>query len=116
MTSSCENYSWTFFDHELLRNFRLLSSSAAVQARCFLLEFNEWEDWEGLEDDVALAKSRGFRTFAATRLRDAVSIFTNKSISAGKSPVLQLRVSQALKDKVMAKGAQWAREVLQAAN
>jgi hypothetical protein len=31
------------------------------------LEFNEWEDWEGLEDDVALAKSKGFRTFAATR-------------------------------------------------
>ncbi len=46
---------------------RLLSSSAAVQSRCFLLEFNEWEDWEGLEDDVALAKSKGFRTFAATR-------------------------------------------------
>lgn len=51
----------------IMNFFRLLASSAAVQSRCFLLEFNEWEDWEGLEEDVALAESKGFRTFAATR-------------------------------------------------
>ncbi len=38
-----------------------------------------------------------------------------KSISMGKSPVLQLRVSQELKDKVQTKGAQWARETLEKA-
>jgi len=30
----------------------------------------------------------------------------------GKSPILHLRVIQALKDKVEKKGAQWARDVL----
>jgi glycerophosphoryl diester phosphodiesterase len=45
----------------------LFESSAAVQARSFLVEFNEWEQWEGLEEDVASAKAKGFRTFAATR-------------------------------------------------
>lgn len=46
----------------------MLSASAAVRSRGFLLEFNEWESWEGdLEVDVAAAKAEGFRTFAATR-------------------------------------------------
>jgi len=45
----------------------LLAASAAVQSRSFLLEFNNWESWDGVEEQIALAKSKGFRTFGATR-------------------------------------------------
>lgn len=45
----------------------MLAASAAVQSRSFLLEFNDWESWDGVEEQIAIAKSKGFRTFGATR-------------------------------------------------
>ncbi len=46
----------------------MLTASPTVQSRGFLLEFNDWEHWDGdLEADVAATKAKGFRTFAATR-------------------------------------------------
>ena len=32
-----------------------------------MLEFNNWEKWDNVADDVAAAKAKGFRTFGATR-------------------------------------------------
>jgi hypothetical protein len=48
----------------------LLSLPANILARSFLIEFNDWSNWGGpnkVEDDVALVKGKGIRTFAATR-------------------------------------------------
>ncbi len=40
-----------------------------MQARSFLLEYNDWEKWDGVEQDIATAKAQGFRTFGATRAK-----------------------------------------------
>lgn len=46
----------------------MLSASVTLKSRCILLEFNGWENvWVNVEEDVALAESNGFRTFAATK-------------------------------------------------
>ena len=44
----------------------MLSAPSSVLQRTFMFEFNDWEQWEGVEGYVALAESRGIRTFAAT--------------------------------------------------
>lgn len=44
----------------------MLSASDKMRQRAFLLEFHDWENWEGIAEDVATAKAAGFRTFAAT--------------------------------------------------
>jgi hypothetical protein len=46
---------------------RILSSSSDILKRTFLFEFNEWEKWPDLSENIALAKEAGIRTFAATK-------------------------------------------------
>lgn len=47
----------------------MVNASPAQRQRAFLLEFNSYTDWDSdaLSQSIALAKSAGFRTFAATR-------------------------------------------------
>jgi len=45
----------------------IFNASDAVKKRAFLLEFNSVEGWDKVEDDIALAKSNGFRTFSKSR-------------------------------------------------
>jgi hypothetical protein len=45
----------------------MMDSSPVQQKRAFLLEFSDWEKWDGVENDVAAAEKAGFRTFAATK-------------------------------------------------
>jgi hypothetical protein len=44
----------------------MMGASSIMKKRAFLLEFKDWETWENVEDDIALAKSYGFRPFATT--------------------------------------------------
>lgn len=46
---------------------RIIANMDSLQSRVFLLEFQEWWDWEGVEDLVDLAEKSGFRTFAPSR-------------------------------------------------
>ena len=47
---------------------RLLASSAQLQSRAFLIEFNNWSEWGGtLTQDIANVKNAGHRTMAATK-------------------------------------------------
>ena len=47
---------------------RLINASDEIKKRGFLVEFNDWKEWptSTLQDDIALAESAGFRSFAAT--------------------------------------------------
>lgn len=45
----------------------ILAASDAVKKRAFLLEFNSVEGWDNVQDDIALAKANGFRTFSKSR-------------------------------------------------
>ncbi len=45
----------------------MLSAPSEVLARTFLIEFQDWEAWDGdLQADIALVESFGLRTFAPT--------------------------------------------------
>lgn len=44
-----------------------MAASEKAKQRALLLEFNGWEDWPNVKDDVDLAKKNGFRTFAASK-------------------------------------------------
>lgn len=46
---------------------RILSSPSNILKRTFLFEYNEWEEWPNLEENIKLAKQAGIRTFAATK-------------------------------------------------
>lgn len=45
----------------------MLAASETMKKRAILLEFSNWEDWEGIEEDVKSAESAGYRSFAATK-------------------------------------------------
>lgn len=45
----------------------MIDASETMKKRAFLLEFSHWDEWDGVEEDVKLAESAGFRTFAATK-------------------------------------------------
>lgn len=46
----------------------MLVASKAVLQRTFMVEFQNWEEWDGnLDEDIELMKSSGIRTFAPTR-------------------------------------------------
>eukprot|EP01036_Dinobryon_divergens_P023177 gene23177-31497_t len=42
----------------------MIDASPLVRSRAFLLEFDGWDSWSGVEEQIARAKSYGFRTFA----------------------------------------------------
>ena len=42
----------------------MTQASPQLRSRAFLLEFDNWDSWTGVEDQIRIAKSYGFRTFA----------------------------------------------------
>lgn len=48
-----------------------------MKKRAFLLEFNNWESWDGLVSDVSRAEAAGFRTFAATNANSVGATVNN---------------------------------------
>jgi hypothetical protein len=60
---------------------RILSSSPEILKRTFLFEFNEWEQWDSLEENIALAKEAGIRTFAATKDNGLMATVDNHLVS-----------------------------------
>lgn len=47
---------------------RMINASDALKKRAFLLEFNDWDKWEGdIEADVKAAEAAGFRTFSKSK-------------------------------------------------
>ena len=51
----------------LLVSSRMMAASEVIRKRAFMVEFNEWESWDNVADDIAKAESIGFRTFAPTK-------------------------------------------------
>lgn len=51
----------------------MIDASPLVRSRAFLLEFDGWDSWSGVEEQIARAKSYGFRTFAKSN-DDSVTV------------------------------------------
>jgi len=81
----------------------LLAASATVQQRSFLLEFNNWESWDGVEEQIALAKSKGFRTFGATRANFAGATVTDhlRIYEAGMDVAYTYNVTNAVEARII---------------
>jgi hypothetical protein len=46
-----------------------------------MFEFNDWEQWDGVEDHVSRAESYGIRTFAATHDNSVTATVDNHMVS-----------------------------------
>ena len=60
---------------------RILSSPSNVLKRTFLFEYNNWEQWSNLSENIALAKNAGIRTFAATKDSPITATLQNHLVS-----------------------------------
>jgi hypothetical protein len=54
----------------------MIDASPLVRSRAFLLEFDGWDSWSGVEEQIARTKSYGFRTFAKSN-DDPVTVKKN---------------------------------------
>lgn len=61
--SSVQNSQWSHMK-VLQLLYSMIGASPLVRSRAFLLEFDGWDSWSGVEEQIARAKSYGFRTFA----------------------------------------------------
>jgi hypothetical protein len=72
---------------------RILSSTPEILKRTFLFEYNEWEQWESLQENIALAKEAGIRTFAATKDNGVTATVENHLVCLPPSLPLLLLAS-----------------------
>lgn len=56
---------------------RLLNASSNALKRIVLLEYNDWETWPNLSENIQLGKEKGIKTFAATKDNSALATVQN---------------------------------------